>query len=146
LWPELLQDLNLRLSSNTWVVSFTPESASTAAAEAPASGSPSPVGRGRFGRPSPQPQPEQGSEGGGPSANAARTIGELRIEGAGIHSSDNPELDIQSVEDFAKSLRESPFYDKTPSGVEIIIPPDPTSQKQIFTFTIRAKLLKSLPI
>ena len=146
LWPELLQDLNLRLSSNTWVVSCTPELASTTAAEAPLPRSQPPPGRGRFGRPPPELPPEQVNEGAGPAANAARAIGEIRIEGAGIHSSDNPELDIQSVEDFAKSLRESPFYDKTPSGVEIIVPPDPTSQKQVFTFTIRAKLLKSLPM
>ncbi len=146
LWPELLQDLNLRLSSNTWVVSFTPESSTTTTAEAPAPGSQPPPGRGR-GRPAPaEPPPEQGGEGAGPAANAAKGIGEIRIEGAGIHSSDNPELDIQSVEDFAKSLRASPFYDKAPSGVEIIVPPDPTSQKQVYTFTIRAKLLKSLPM
>jgi type IV pilus assembly protein PilM len=145
-WPELLQDLNRRLSSNTWIVSFTPESASTAAAEAPVTGSQPSVGRGRLGRPPPEAPQEKENQGGNPAANAPNTIGEIRIEGAGIHSSDNPELDIQSVEDFAKSLRESSFYDKTPSGVEIIVPPDPTSQKQVFTFTIRAKLLKPLPM
>ena len=145
LWPELLQDLTLRMSSNTWIVSFVPEAASTPATEAPAP-APAPGGRRRFGQPAAEPPPDQGNSGGASAANAPKTIGELRIEGAGIHSSDNPELDIQSVEDFAKSLRESPFYDKTPTGVEIVVPPDPTSQKQVFTFTIRAKLLKPLPM
>ena len=57
-----------------------------------------------------------------PAAGAPRTIGELRIEGAGIHSVENPERDIQSVYDFAKSLSESTnFYDK--AGVVIDVPP-----------------------
>ncbi len=82
------------------------------------------------------------------SASAVRrskTIGELHIEGAGIHSAENPERDIQLVYDFAKSLSESTnFYDK--AVVVIDVPPNPMLQGQTFTFTVRAKLAKPLPI
>ena len=58
LWPELLQDLSTRLASNTWIVSFTPDS------DAPAVGAPAagpaarPVARrGEMKKPHPRRQP-----------------------------------------------------------------------------------------
>ena len=145
LWPELLQDLNLRLGSNIWIVSFTPHLSDIAGADttaAPVAHAP-PIGR----RPSSHGEEEDVSHessgrGPAPVANAPQAIGEVRLEGAGIHSAENPERDIQSVDDFAKSLRESTFYDK--AGVVIDVPPDPTSSGQTFTFTIRAKLSKPI--
>jgi hypothetical protein len=143
-WPELLQDTTMRLGSNIWIVSFTPQSAALsstiAAPRAPAHAPP--VGRrGRGGEDEP-PQPEPSPAGGNSTEGVTKTIGEIRIEGAGIHSADNPGRDIQSVEDFAENLRQSPFYDKT--GVVIDVPPDPTSQGQTFTFTLRGKLQKPI--
>lgn len=139
-WPELLQDLTVRLSSNIWIVSFTPQSDTSPTAAAPSEGRPQGFGR-RVVRG--EPPPDSGNPG-GPVANAPKAIDEVRIEGAGIHSTENPERDIQLVDDFAKSLRESPFYDKT--GVVIDVPPDPTLQGQTFTFTLRAKLQKPIPL
>src|ERR1019366_803500 len=137
LWPELLQDLNQRLGSNNiWIVSLTPPS------ESP-SGGPAPGVAPAHGRGRPSPRAEEGdseapSRPSAAAAGGARTIGELHIEGAGIHSPENPERDIQLVYDFAKSLSESTnFYDK--AGVVIDVPPNPMLQGQTFTFTVRAK-------
>ena len=143
LWPELLQDLNQRLGSNIWIVSLTPQAES-------ASGGPAPGAAPAHGRGRPSPRAEEGdaeapSRPNAAAAGGARTIGELHIEGAGIHSPENPERDIQLVYDFAKSLSESTnFYDK--AGVVIDVPPNPMLQGQTFTFTVRAKLAKPLPI
>jgi type IV pilus assembly protein PilM len=145
LWPELLQDLNSRVGSNIWIVSFTPQAETPGGASASPGGAASSSPAGPRHRPgAPEPQNEPIGAGGASATAGGKTIGEILIDGAGIHSTDNPERDIQSVDDFAKSLRESPFYDKT--GVVIDVPPDPTMQRQIFTFTLRAKLLKPLPM
>ena len=145
LWPELLQDLTSRLGSNIWIVSFAPDSDVPGAAASVAA--PAPVahprilgrgGRGEDEESAPPPTSNSAPAGGGPGKN----IAEIRIEGAGLHSADNPEQDIQLVDDFAKNLRESSFYDKT--GVVIDVPPNPTLQGKTFTFTIRAKLLKPI--
>jgi type IV pilus assembly protein PilM len=143
LWPELLQDLNERLGSNIWIVSLTPQAET--ASSGPAAGS----GPAHGGRVRPQPVPTDTEGEAAPSAAApagsARTIGELHIEGAGIHSVENPERDIQLVEDFKQRLSESTnFYDK--AGVVIDVPPNPMSQSQTFTFILRAKLAKPLPM
>jgi type IV pilus assembly protein PilM len=142
LWPELLQDLSSRLSSNIWIVSFTPDSDVPVVAAPAAVTRPPPRmsgrGRGEEEESPPAPTVSSGSAESGPGKN----ITEIRIEGAGIHSADNPELDFQLVEDFAKNLRESPFYDK--AAVAIDVPPNPTLQGKTFTFTIRAKLLKPI--
>lgn len=143
LWPELLQDLNQRLGSNIWIVSLTPQSET--ASGGPAPGSAPAHGRGRMRPGADEGEAEAPSRPSGPAAGGARTIGELHIEGAGIHSAENPERDIQLVEDFKQSLSESTnFYDK--AGVVIDVPPNPMLQGQTFTFTIRAKLAKPLPI
>jgi type IV pilus assembly protein PilM len=143
LWPELLQDLNQRLGSNIWIVSLTPEAATASGGPAPAAGTPR--GRGRMPIRTEEGEGEAPSQASAPAACGARTIGELHIEGAGIHSPENPERDIQLVEDFKQSLSESTnFYDK--AGVVIDVPPNPMLQGQTFTFTLRAKLAKPLPI
>ena len=142
LWPELLQDLNERLGSNIWIVSLTPQAET--ASGGPAAGSSSAHG----GRVRPHAAAEDSEGEAAPSAAPAgnpKMIGELHIEGAGIHSVENPERDIQLVYDFAKSLSESTnFYDK--AGVVIDVPPNPMSQSQTFTFIVRAKLAKPLPM
>jgi len=141
LWPELLQDLNQRLGSNNiWIVSLTPQGDTGSGGPAAASGSARGRGRMRPGAEEEEPPPSAA-----PSTAAPRTIGELHIEGAGIHSAENPERDIQLVTDFVKSLSESTnFYDK--AGVVIDVPPNPMLQGQTFTFTVRAKLAKPLPM
>jgi type IV pilus assembly protein PilM len=143
LWPELLQDLNERLGSNIWIVSLTPQAET--ASSAPAAGG----AAARGGRVRPHPAAEDSEDEAAPSApqpaGNPKMIGELHIEGAGIHSVENPERDIQLVYDFAKSLSESTnFYDK--AGVVIDVPPNPMSQSQTFTFVLRAKLAKPLPM
>jgi hypothetical protein len=147
LWPELLQDLNLRLSSNIWIVSYIPQQSDTAGAGAvaqPVARAQPQAGRGR-GRDEESPA-ESGGGGAAPAANGPKVIGEIRIDGAGIHSAENPGRDFDLVDDFRKSLSESSFYDKGPGGVVIEVAPSPTSQGLTFTFTIRAKLSKPIPI
>jgi type IV pilus assembly protein PilM len=141
LWPELLQDLTSRLGTNIWIVSFTPDSDVPGGAAPVAAPRPRPSGRGGRAEDdgsSPPPTANPGPAAGG----LGRGIAEVRLEGAGIHSADNPGRDAQSVEDFADSLRASPFYDKT--AVVIDVPPSPTLQGKTFTFTIRAKLQKPI--
>ncbi|HVM63067.1 MAG TPA: type IV pilus assembly protein PilM [Verrucomicrobiae bacterium] len=141
LWPELLQDLSTRLSSNVWIVSFTPDSEvpPVSASSAPPAQAPS-IGRARGEDAEPPPPPPSNPGPGGAPSGA--NINEIRIEGAGIHSTDNPKQDFQLVDEFAKNLRESPFYDK--AAVVIDVPPNPTLQAKTFTFTIRAKLSKPI--
>jgi hypothetical protein len=147
LWPELLQDLNLRLSSNIWIVSFIPQQSDAAGGGAVVQ----PVaraqpGRGRSSRSEDESPAESRDGAPPPAANAPKVIGEIRIDGAGIHSAENPGRDFDLVDDFRKSLSESSFYDKGPGGVVIEVAPSPTSQGLTFTFTIRAKLSKPIPM
>ena len=149
LWPELLQDLNLRLSSNIWIVSFIPQQSDVAGGGAvvqPVVRAQPQAGRGRSSRSEDESPAESGGGGPAPAANGLKAIGEIRIDGAGIHSAENPGRDFDLVDDFRKSLSESSFYDKGPGGVVIEVAPSPTSQGLTFTFTIRAKLSKPIPI
>jgi type IV pilus assembly protein PilM len=138
LWPELLQDLASRLGSNIWVVSFTPDADIPGGTAPSAAARPRMLGRGGRGDEEESAPPPTASP--SPVGGSGRNIAEVRIEGAGVHSAENPEQDIQLVDDFVKNLKESSFYDK--SGVVIDVPPNPTLQAKTFTFTIRAKLLK----
>jgi type IV pilus assembly protein PilM len=137
-WPEILQDINLRIGSNLWVVSLSPQGESPSSGSAKRGGS---TGRVRH-------NPEGESEGGEPASSGglagANNIAELRIDGSGVHLSEDPERDFQLVEEFAKNLRESPYFDKT--GVVIDVPPNPTMRGPTFTFTMRAKLAKPIPL
>ena len=135
LWRDCLQDLTSRVSSNIWIVSFIPDSDVPAVARAFSPVVSTDVRSGDAGRATKMLHRRPGPGGG---------IAEVRIEGAGIHSAENPEQDIQLVDDFAKNLRESPFYDK--AAVVIDVPPNPTLQRKTFTFTIRAKLLKPISL
>jgi type IV pilus assembly protein PilM len=144
LWPELLQDLSTRMVSNTWIVSFTPDSdVPSVGASAAAGASPRARMAGRGGRGAEEeentPPPSSASSGPPPGVG---TISEIRIEGAGIRPADNPGEAIQLVENFVNNLKESPFYDK--AAVVIETAPDATSQAKTFTFSIRAKLLKPI--
>ena len=145
LWPEILQDINMRIGSNLWVVSLLPEGESTAET---GGGRPraaaAPIGRGRGrtteGETETAAAPPPSS--GGASLAGPRTIAELRIEGAGAHLSQDPERDFELVEGFAKNLRESLYFDK--AGIVIDVPPNPTMRGSTFTFTMRAKLAKPI--
>jgi type IV pilus assembly protein PilM len=138
-WPDLLQDLSARLGSNIWIVSFTPYAGVPSAAAPAASTRPRMAARTDRGS-------DRGQDDNAPSPVASpavvRGITEIHLEGAGIHSADNPKQDFQLVDDFAKNLRASPFYDK--AGVVIDVPPNPTLQGKTFTFTIHAELLKPI--
>ena len=139
LWPEVLQDINLRIGSNLWIVALSPQGESAGGSTSAKHGAS--IGRGRRNAES------ESEEGGQPTLGAlagAKSIAELRLEGAGVHLTDNPERDFQLVEEFAKNLRESPYFDKT--GVVIDVPPNPTMRGSTFTFTMRAKLTKPIPM
>ncbi|HUJ10047.1 MAG TPA: type IV pilus assembly protein PilM [Verrucomicrobiae bacterium] len=149
LWPEILQDINVRIGSNLWVVSLTPQgqSVQTGGGGGHASHAAPAIGRGHphamdedMGEPAPEPVVGGGAK---PTAGP-RTIAELRIEGAGAHLAQNPGRDIQLVEDFAKSLRQSPFFDK--AGIVIDVYPNPAVRGPTFTFLMRAKLQKQITL
>ncbi len=145
LWPEVLQDLSSRLVSNIWIVSFTPDTEAPAVAAPVVAAPVHPQAVSRGGRREAEQSAPPPPHNPGPAAGVpGKSIFGIRIEGAGIHSADNPERDIQLVDDFAKKLRDSSFYDKM--GVVIDVPPNPTLQGKTFTFTIRAKLLKPIPM
>jgi type IV pilus assembly protein PilM len=137
-WPDILQDINLRIGSNLWIVALSPQGES-------AGGTPSGRRRGPIGRrQSPESEPEAESPTAQGVPGGAKSIAELRLEGAGVHLTDNPERDFQLVEEFARNLRESPYFDKT--GVVIDVPPNPTMRGPTFTFVVRAKLAKPIPM
>jgi len=134
-WTEFMQDLNLRISSNLWIVALTPEAGTTTPL---APSTPVPVQGPRFLTP--------GLAGAAPAStpqyNAPTVITEIRIEGAGNHNDD----DLKLVDEFAAKLRESPFFDKSGSdrGVEITAPPMLDKTKPVFTFTLRTRLAKPI--
>ncbi len=146
LWPELLQDINLRIGSNLWIVSLSPQTEGAAGPGSAPGPRPPPIGRARGRNPAEEPEPEpQPTPGATPGGTAApKVIAELQLEGAGVHLTENPERDFQLVEEFAKNLRESPYFDKT--GVVIDVPPNPTMRGPTFTFTMRMRLMKPIPM
>jgi hypothetical protein len=145
LWPEILQDINMRIGSNLWVVSLSPEGESaleTGGGRTPRAAAPIGRGRGRATEEETEAAAAPPPSSGGASLAGPRTIAELRIEGAGAHLSQDPERDFELVEGFAKNLRESPYFDK--AGIVIDVPPNPTMRGSTFTFTMRAKLAKPI--
>ena len=151
LWPEILQDINLRIGSNLWVVSLQPQQAEAGASAGatPVKAARQPIGRGRSRAEEEGESTDQasvaGRGGAGPGAPAGpKAIGELRIEGAGVHLAENPGRDYDLVEDFARHLKESPYFDKTEKGITIEGYPNATMKGTTFTFTIRARLLKPI--
>ena len=139
-WTELLQDLNLRVSSNVWIVSLVPETASSAAAGGvpgaiTAPGHATPSGFRRTMEEAPVEAPAATAVA---IPGATTSFSELRIEGAGNHSAD----DLKLVDALAKSLRESPFFDQNApeKGVDITAPPKAEKDQTIFTFQLRVKL------
>ena len=146
LWPEILQDINTRIGSNLWVVSLLPQG-ETAETEHARPVAPTGRGRGRAVEDEREEAAPVARGGGAPAPNAPagpKTIGELRIEGAGTHLPQNPERDFELVDGFVKSLRESPYFDK--AGVVIDVPPNPTMRGSTFTFTMRAKFAKPITL
>ena len=81
-----------------------------------------------------------------PAPNATRTpsagIAELRINGEGRHSFNNPAEDLELVERFTEALRNSPCFEK--EGVEIVEPPPAMTDKETFNFGLRARLAKPI--
>ncbi|HUI07610.1 MAG TPA: type IV pilus assembly protein PilM [Verrucomicrobiae bacterium] len=141
LWPEILQDINLRIGSNLWIVALSPQAETVTSPTSSRHGTSIGRVRAHNGEEESEPEPPPASLA---PAHAPTGIGELRIEGAGIHLAENPERDFQLVEEFAKNLRESPYFDK--AGVVIDVPPNPTIRGPTFTFTMRAKLAKQIPM
>jgi type IV pilus assembly protein PilM len=141
LWPEILQDVNLRIGSNLWVVSLVPQTGEPTGASPSPGRRPAAIGRGR-GRQEEEQEVEQQPVAGAPAVPKA--IGELRIEGAGVHRPESPERDFELVDDFAKNLKVSSYFDK--GGIVIDVPPNPTMRGSTFTFTLRAKLAKPIPL
>jgi type IV pilus assembly protein PilM len=146
-WPELLQDLNMRLEPNLYIIALTPQSGDTT--PAPQSGAftpgPAPRGGGSFRRTTID---EDESAAAMSSATARQgqqgqqgqqgPINELQIEGEGNHQSDSADLAL--VNEFAKNLRESPFL--ATDGVEIQRPPK--TMGSTFAFQLRARLAKPI--
>lgn len=143
LWPALLEDVNQRLVTNLWIVSFRPEVSTTAGGGAPSQpvrGRAAPRGRGRQVEEEPD-ETEAAPVAGVPTQT--REITEIQIEGMGRHALDNPGQDIQLVDRFAQNLRESQFFT---NGVEIVTPPNPMLKDDTFAFTLRAKLSKPISL
>ena len=134
-WTEFMQDLNLRISSNLWIVALTPEAG---AATPLSSSAPVPLQGPKFFTPG----MASATTANTPNNIAPTVITEIRIEGAGNHNTD----DLKMVDEFAAKLRESPFFDKSGSdrGVEITAPPALDKTKPVSTFTLRTRLAKPI--
>jgi len=134
-WPSLLQDLNSRLTPGLWLTTIEPQTAESSAGPArPAGGRP--LGRGRI-------LPvDEGDKPPATAAGEAQRITELLLSGGGRHSPENPGQDLKLVDEFAASLRQSPFFD--PQGVEIAKPPNPMTTEPEFQFALRVKLKRPL--
>jgi type IV pilus assembly protein PilM len=133
-WPSLMQDLSSRMLSNIWITSIS--------TDAGLSTLHTPVGVSLAHMTSHIPglTPQQ------PTApmSGSTAISELRIEGTGAHMGDA--ADVRLVDNFAKQLRDSPFFDSTAldKGVEITAPPRAVADHKYFTFSLRIKLAKPI--
>ena len=130
-WPDFLNDFSRRIVSNVWITAFIPDACGAAAATAaPAAMGNEPRRRGTTAVSSGPAQPGIGFS----------NCTEIRIEGAGLNSDA-----LRLVDELARNLRKSPYFDKTApeEGVVIERPPSATTREVNFTFTIRARLARS---
>ena len=130
-WPDFLNDFSRRIVSNVWITAFIPEPCGGAAS--PVATPPPMVGhRGGHNPPPPSTQP---------SDFGLSNCTEIHIEGAGLNSDA-----LRLVDELARNLRKSPYFDKTApeEGVVIERPPSATTREVNFTFTIRARLSKAV--
>ena len=131
-WLELYDDFNQRCLTNLWITGLQAEPCTgTAAGTTPQRH----VSRGRQADEEPAPMPAASAATSQPAGCA-----ELRIVGGGIHTMN----DLQVVDQFARNLRASPFFDKTApeQGVVITEPPAEMGKVATFTFAIVARLAK----
>ena len=131
-WLNFFDDFNQRMVSNVWITAFIPEPCGSASAGTTPGATPSVTGRRGRAAPLPMPQPTAGQ----PAAIAPPDCTEVHIEGAGLGSADA----LRLVDELAHNLSQSAnFVDKS---VVIERPPSAMTHEAIFTFTIRARLVK----
>lgn len=139
-WPELLQDLNLRLVPDLWIVSLT---VPTPDPTSPPTAAPPRVGR-AVGRAARHEEYEETLD--VPAAVAApaaaaqpRRITDIELKGAGLFPPNHPARGSELVKQFEQNLRQSPFF----SSVDIV---ELNVQEAQSTFTFRMRTKLSEPI
>ena len=147
LWPELLQDFELTgrheyldrilhpAGGNPFRQPLPPRGQRCALAVC------SDDARAWGGRTAATPEPNTD---GASTAGASKTLGELRIEGAGIHSADNPGARYPVGRRFCEELARVTILRQSGRGDRRAARPDVAGQT--FTFTLRAKLLKPITL
>jgi type IV pilus assembly protein PilM len=132
-WQEFYNDLNQRTISGMWITTLRAQTASAATAAPPHTG-----GGGRRGR------TEEEAPAAAPVNTQPTSLDEIYVEGAGPHTPD----DLKLIDDFANKLRESRFFDNSApeKGVVIENTKGTMGGQPLFTFSIRAKLAKPLPL
>ena len=135
-WPEMLQDINGRLVPNVWILSVTPQSSTPTAG----GGSAAPRG-GRRARGSEEESPPPEAA---PVQQGPVVLNEVRIEGAGLNSTDA----FTMLREFAQRLRASPFADSAAGekSVDIVTTSAGMGREPIFTFTLIMKLAKPITL
>ena len=131
-WPALMQELNLMMVKDLWIISCTPLTAAQITGTPSAPTQPSRGGRGRGPEieatpttTTPKPQPQ-----------SAHGIVALDIAGGGRHIV--ADQDLRLVDRFAENLRHSPFFD--PQGIELKELPSLMGGSDTFTFRIQARI------
>lgn len=113
-WLDLFDDFNKRCLSNIWISVLTPEACT---GTAPVQNRATPAAS---------------------TPSATTYCSELRIEGGGKHSIN----DLDIVDQFARNLRASPYFDKTAPDQGVVIESPPSMARETtFSFIIRARLL-----
>ena len=165
-WPELMQELNVRIIPNIWINAMiplemgvaplaTPAGAGRDAGPSPVAPPPAPGPRAPIGRSfalNPERSEEQVTESPSPASRPSpvsrpsgpQVISGLMLEGEGVHSP-QPGEDLHSVDVFMGELRKSPFFLEK-DGVELVKQPDPLSQAPTFQFSLRLKLRNPIPM
>ena len=138
-WPEFLDDFSQRWNSNIWVTAFVPEICTAIPITTPTAASTGGTHLGgRQGAASPTPSITAAPE--------ATPVGctEIRIEGAGPGTIDA----LQTVDELARSLRKSPYINTNAPEQGIVIERWPVggTREAYFTFTIKARLAKPVPV
>ncbi|MCG3148126.1 MAG: Cell division protein FtsA [Verrucomicrobiae bacterium] len=134
-WMDLLNDFNQRCISNLWITTLVPEACggSAAAPGGGGGGAPRNFGRGGFQAEPDVPPPTAAA------ATATPGCTELRIDGGGFHTMN----DLDVVDQFARNLRQSDFFDKTAPEQGVVIETFPSMTREAtFNFSIRARLKK----
>lgn len=136
-WPQLLQEISTKISSNMWITSLEPVTVSDSGLTPVSSRAPARIGgRGRV-----RIEDESSTQSGGQPVSVPHILTSVRIQGSGRCASSGEMW--EQANGFLERLRKSSVFD--PAGIGFEGKPKQTGkEKELFTFTASMKLAKPI--